>query len=176
MGDIGIGIRVNTSQVVSAQKELRELLKLQQQADGGSESAGQARTAGDNMRDGGIDVSAARNLEGSSKRTGAALEGWQKSAKQFRTEIQQIVKDLSGLEKASHDLSMSPKHRGMIMSEIQGLTARRGELQKRVDRADRNAETLQSRMPDGMTSTGVTMRYGVFGNSLSRFLSPHLSA
>jgi hypothetical protein len=63
-----------------------------------------------------------------SKRVGDNLGSWLKHTKDLRGELRNIVGDLDGLSKASHDPSLSAKTRGTILTEMASLEARKGEI------------------------------------------------
>jgi hypothetical protein len=78
-------------------------------------------------------------------KTAAALAAAQKQSSKLKADLKEVLQDMKGIEKASHDINLKPGTRATMMTEIQSLEARKSELEKDIAKTDKRVEVLQTR-------------------------------
>lgn len=78
-------------------------------------------------------------------KTAVALAAVQKQSAKLKADLKEVLQDMKGIEKASHDINLQPGTRATMMTEIQSLEAQKSELEKEIAKTDKRVEALQTR-------------------------------
>jgi hypothetical protein len=164
-----IDLRVSTNQINQARKAVSDLSQSMSSLDQASIDLGGENLARDAelLKQASLDItrmgSLARTGEARgglldsrqwqeaanlSKRVGDNLGGWLKHSRDLRGELRTIIGDLKGLQKASLDPSLAASTRGLMLTEISSLEARKAEIDtelKNRARLDARGEGLRQR-------------------------------